>query len=287
MPSYTATQTPGDAAPQLHPFCSSSSTPSRNLLWACSAPGAGALGQPSGQVREVGLGLFPPSSSRKGGRATTPPGPARPGCSWRSAGTPPSTSPNFSHRARPSPSPSDRRALAPAPPRASRQPLAALPLPPPTQQINTTFYEKKINSSDVTHLWEGRARARRPVWWARGSHAALRRADTRRVRGHTRRHAHTPHPRAVSPEPQSSPGPRSRLPGREGACGRVWLRWGCARACVSVCLCAAVDTASPGSGSPGQEAGATATAGAAGGQGWGRLAPRTQSLHMEEAFLDD
>lgn len=57
--------------------------------------------------------------------------------------------------------------------------------------------------------------------------------------------------------------------------------------CESVRVWPELTPARPSSGSPLQEAGAVVAAAAAGGQGRGRRAQRTQSLHMEDAFLDD
>lgn len=57
--------------------------------------------------------------------------------------------------------------------------------------------------------------------------------------------------------------------------------------CESVRAWPELTPARPSSGSPLQEAGAVVAAAAAGGQGRGRRAQRTQSLHMEDAFLDD
>ena len=199
------------------------------------------------------------------------------------------------------------RALGPAPaagasPPATRRrflgiarPAAASrPLPSPNQQINTTFYEKKTNFSDVTHLWCSRLLGR--VSRGPGARWARREPHSPVPHGHTTR---TVTPRDTQNGRAAAAGatkePRTEKL-RAGEGGRVRARAAAAGVSVSVCarVCVSVSVrvrsrrltpAGRGSGSLRQEAGAAAAA--AGGQGRGRRALRTRSLHMEEAFLDD
>lgn len=126
------------------------------------------------------------------------------------------------------------RALGPAPaPACPHQPPAGassaslacgrLPPPPsPNQQINTTFYEKKTNFSDVTHLWCSRllGRESRPGASVVSAERAPqhRTARTRNPHSDTQQRAAR---RAAAAGATKEPGVRA---GSEGACGRVRLR---------------------------------------------------------------
>lgn len=130
------------------------------------------------------------------------------------------------------------------------RPAAANPPPPLPKPTNTTFYEKKTNFSDVTHLWcsglLGRA-SRGPGASAVGAERATQPGAARTHNPHSDTQGHTKQEDGRSGSNKGAPdgevAGRSRG-ARAGACGCGGRECECVRACV--CALAAADTGGPG-----------------------------------------